>query len=241
MPDRTEVIVTTARGVHAGPLAEWVFMALLMHFRKLRHLDSEQRAHRWLRYCNEEVAGRTLLTIGAGDLARGIAKIGRALDMRLIAVTNSPDKPRAHARLFDELHDVSALRRLLPLADAVVMTLPDTSATTRMLDASAFAAMRRGAAFVNIGRGQTIDEAALIAALRTGHIGFAALDVAAVEPLPPESPLWDLPNVLISPHSASTVTTENAKITEIFCANLRCFLDGRPGEMRNILDKARLY
>jgi phosphoglycerate dehydrogenase-like enzyme len=86
-----------------------------------------------------------------------------------------------------------------------------------------------------------VDEAAMIAALRSGHIGFAALDVAAVEPLPPESPLWDMPNVLISPHSASTVASENARIVDIFLHNLRCWLDGRQQDMRNVLDIARMY
>jgi phosphoglycerate dehydrogenase-like enzyme len=239
--DKTDVIVTTARGVHSGPLAEFTFMALLMHFRKLRFLEAEQRAHRWVRYCDEEVAGRTLVIIGAGDLARGVATIGRALEMRIIAVTRSPQKPRPHAALFDEIHGVAALRRVLADADAVVMTVPDTDETLNLLDASAIAAIKPGSAFVNIGRGNTVDEGALVAALRSGHVAFAALDVATVEPLPPESPLWDMPNVLICPHSASTVSTENRKITEIFCANLRCFLDGRLGAMRNVLDKALLY
>ena len=239
--DKTEIIVTTARGVHSGPLAEFTFMALLMHFRKLRFLEAEQRAHRWVRYCDEEVARRTLVVIGAGDLARGVARIGRALDMRIVAVTRSPQKPRPHAALFDEIHGVAALRSVLAAADAVVMTVPDTDETLNLLDASAIAAIKPGSAFVNTGRGNTVDETALVAALRSGHMAFAALDVATVEPLPPESPLWDMPNVLICPHSASTVSTENHKITDIFCANLHYFLDGRPGAMRNVLDKALLY
>jgi phosphoglycerate dehydrogenase-like enzyme len=101
--------------------------------------------------------------------------------------------------------------------------------------------MKDGVAFVNIGRGQTVDETALIAALRSGKVAFAALDVCAVEPLPADSPLWDMPNVLISPHSASTVGRENELLAEIFCHNLRCYLDGRHDAMRNILDKARMY
>ena len=239
--DKSEVIVTTARGVHSGPLAEWVFMALLMHFRKARFLEAEQRAHRWERYCDEEVAGRTLLTIGAGDLARGAAVIARALGMRVVAVTRSPEKRRSHAAVFDEIHGVPALRRLLPTADAVVMTVPDTDETINMLDTAAIAAMRPGVAFVNIGRGNTVDELAMIDALKRGHIGFAAIDVATIEPLPAASPLWDLPNVLICPHSASTVTSENAKITEIFCENIGHYLGGRLDLMRNVLDKHLLY
>jgi phosphoglycerate dehydrogenase-like enzyme len=239
--DKTDVIVTTARGVHSGPLAEWVFMALLMHYRKAGFLAAEQRAHRWERYCDEEVAGRTLLTIGAGDLARGVAVLGRAFGMRILAVTRSPEKKRPHAEMFEEIHGVNELRRLLPLADAVVLTVPDTSETLNMIDASMIAAMRPGCAFVNIGRGNTIDEVAMTGALRSGHIAFAALDVAAVEPLPSTSPLWDMPNVLICPHSASTVTTENAKVTAIFCENLSHFLNGRIDQLKNVLDKILLY
>lgn len=236
-----DVLITTARGVHAGPLAEFVFMALLAHVRGLRHLQTEQRAHRWQRYCGHELAGQTLLTIGAGDLARGIAQIGRAFSLRVIGVTRDPQRPRAHAALFDALHPASDLLRVLPQADAVVLTLPQTDDTTNMIGDAVFAAFKPGAAFINIGRGTVVDEAALIQHLQSGRIGFAALDVAEREPLPHDSPLWDMPNVLISPHSASTVTTENAKITDIFCHNLRCYLDGRVADMRNVFDKSRFY
>jgi phosphoglycerate dehydrogenase-like enzyme len=133
------------------------------------------------------------------------------------------------------------LRRLLPEADAVVLTVPDTAETLNMVDASLVAAMRPGCALVNIGRGNTIDEAAMTEALRTGHIAFAAIDVATVEPLPATSPLWDMENVMICPHSASTVTTENAKITDIFCENLEHYLAGRLDRLRNVLDKVLLY
>jgi phosphoglycerate dehydrogenase-like enzyme len=184
-------------------------MALLMHFRKARFLEAEQKAHRWDRYCDEEVAGRTLLTIGAGDLARGIAQVGRALGMKIVAVTRSPDKPREHAHLFDEIHGVPHLRQLLPKADVIVSTVPETTETINMLDRSSIAAMRSGCVFVNIGRGSTIDEQAMIESLQNGRMAFAALDMTTIEPLPVSSPLWDMPNVSICPHSASTVTTEN--------------------------------
>lgn len=236
-----EILITTARGVHAQPLAEFVFMALLLHWRGLRHLDAEQQAHRWTRYCGPGVAGRTLVLIGAGDLARGCATLARAFGLHTIAVARDAARPRAHNDLFDEIVPVSAMHAALARADAVVVTVPHTPSTENLLDAAAFAAFRPGAAFVNIARGQVIDEAALLAGLRSGHIGFAALDVARTEPLPADSPFWDLPNVLISPHSASTVTSENASITEIFAHNLRCWLDGRVGEMRNVLDRALMY
>jgi phosphoglycerate dehydrogenase-like enzyme len=237
----SDILITTARGVHAGPLAEFVFMALLSHFRGLRYLDAEQRAHRWIRTCGEEVAGRTVTVIGAGDLARGVAKVARGLDMKVVAVARRPEKERNSPHLFDAICGREALHQALGMADAVVVTVPHTAETENMIDDGAFAAMRKGVAFVNIGRGQVIDEQALIKHLRSGHIGYAALDVATVEPLSPDSPLWDMPNVLISPHSASTVTTENTKITEIFVHNLHYYLDGRIDDMKNILNKQLLY
>ncbi len=239
--DRRDILMTTARGVHARPLAEFVFMALLAHWRGLAHLQAEQRAHRWERYCTDEVAGKTMVILGAGDLARGTAKVAKALEMQVIAVARDPAKSRDFAQLFDEVVPTAELHRVLARADAVVLTVPHTPETERMMDAVALAAMRPGAALVNIARGQVVDEAALIEALRSGHVGFAALDVAEVEPLPADSPLWDLPNVLISPHSASTPPIENQRITDIFLHNLRCWLDGDRAAMRNVLDKQLMY
>ncbi len=236
-----EVLVTTARGVHARPLAEFVFMALLSYWRGLDHLRAEQRAHSWIRMCGEEVAGRRMVIIGAGDLARGCARLARAFEMSVVAVARDPAKVRAHNDLFDAVVPVARMHAALAQADAVVVAVPHTAATANIVDAAAFAAMPRGVAFVNIARGTVVDEDALIEAAVSGKLGFAALDVARVEPLAKESPLWDMANVLISPHSASTVTSENRRITDIFRHNLLCWVDGRLGEMRNVLDKALLY
>ena len=235
------IIVTTARGVHAGPLAEFVMLGLLAHFRGLRHLEAEQKQHRWTRYCGDEIAGKHLVIVGAGDLARGTAVLARAFGMRVEAIARHPDKSRDHLDVFDAIFPVERLHERLGQADAVVITVPHTPDTDRMIDRSALSAMKPGGVFVNIARGAVVDEPALIDNLRSGHIGFAALDVAAKEPLPPDSPLWDMPNVLISPHSASTVRAENARITEIFCHNLRYYLAGQPDRMKNILNKSLLY
>ena len=239
--DRLGVLVTTARGVHAGPLAEWVFMALLSHLRGLEHLRAEQAYRRWERFCGEDLAGRTLVLVGAGDLARGCARAARAFDMRVVAVARDPARNRPHAALFDAVMPASELHVALGMADAVVMTAPHTAETERMMDAAAFAAMRRGAMFVNIGRGPTVDHGALLAALQAGQVGFAALDVTDPEPLPPDNQLWTMPNVLISPHSASTVRRENARITRIFVHNLTCWLEGRHADMQNVLDTRLMY
>ncbi len=239
--DKSDILVTTARGVHAGPLAEFTFMALLAHWRGLAYLQAEQQQRRWTRYCGEEVAGRRIVVVGAGDLARGIAQRARAFEMHVTAMGHTAGKGRSHDGLFDEIISRDGLHAALARADSTIVTVPHTADTERMMDREAFAAMKKNSAFVNIARGQVVDEPALVEALRSGHLGFAALDVATVEPLPRDSPLWTLPNVLISPHSASTVASENAKITDIFCWNLRCWLDGRLGEMRNVFDKQALY
>ena len=235
------VLVTTARGVHARPLAEFVFMALLAHFRGLAHLQAEQRARRWTRGCGEEIAGGTLVILGAGDLARGCAQIARALEMRVVAIARDPARARAHKALFDEVMPSGELHQAMRMADAFVVTVPGIPQTEGMIDAAALACLPHGAAFVNIGRGNVVDEPALIAALRSGRVGYAALDVTAIEPLPVDSPLWDMPNVLISPHSASTVAAENGRIVEIFARNLAKWQAGRVKEMENVLDRALLY
>jgi phosphoglycerate dehydrogenase-like enzyme len=237
----SDVIVTTARGVHAGPLAEFAFLALLAHVKRLDHLRAEQAAKRWERLCTGELEGRTLAIVGAGAVGARVAQVARAFGMRVVGVTRRASPAQAAERGLDAAYPPARLREALAQADAVVAIAPHTDETENMIDASAFAAMRDGVTFVNIGRGATIDEAAMIAALRSGKIGFAALDVFATEPLPADSALWSMPNVLVSPHSASTAFGENARIVAIFRHNLLCFLDGRVGEMRNVLDKRRLY
>ena len=239
--DKSDIVVTTARGVHAGPLAEFVFMALLTHWRGLAHLQAEQQQRRWTRYSGEEVAGRRIVIVGAGDLARGIAQRARAFELHVTAIGRTAGKGRSHDGLFDEIKSRDGLHAALAQADATIVTVPHTTETERMIDAAAFAAMKKNSVFINIARGQVVDEPALIDALRSGHLGFAALDVATVEPLAQTSPLWTLPNVLVSPHSASTVASENTKITDIFCWNLGCWLDGRIDAMRNVFDKRVLY
>ena len=134
--DRSEVIVTTARGVHAGPLAEFVFMALLAHWRGLAHLQAEQRAHRWVRYCGEGVAGRTVVTIGAGDLAMGVARVARGLSMRTVAVARDAAKPRPGGAVRCRAAGPLNCTRAVAQADAVVVTLPHTADTERLVDAA---------------------------------------------------------------------------------------------------------
>lgn len=237
----TDLLVTTARGIHAEPLAEFVMLTLLAHAKDLRRLEDEQRRHRWERYCCGELTGKTMVIVGAGEVGAHAGRVARAFGMRAIGVLANPRPERAQALGLDAVAGRADLARLLGDADAVVLATPHTPDTQGLIDRAMIAAMKPGIVLVNIARGAVIDEAAMIAALRDGHIAFAGLDVAAIEPLPAESPLWDMPNVLISPHSASTAPSENAKITRIFRHNLRHFLAGDRAGMLNVLDKRRMY
>ncbi len=239
--DVSDVLITTARGVHAGPLTEFVFLTLLSHVKRLRHLERAQRNHGWDRYCGSELEGKTLAVIGAGGVGRRVAAVGRAFGMRVVALKRRGSERTADQVGVDALFAPEKLHEMLSGADALVLSIPHTKETEGLIDAAAFAALKPGAVFVNVARGQVVDEASLIDALRSGRIAFAGLDVFAVEPLAKDSPLWDMPNVLVSPHSASTAESENGKITDVFCYNLRCYLDGRREDMKNVFDKVRLY
>jgi glyoxylate/hydroxypyruvate reductase len=212
---------------------------MLMFGKDTLRLGREQRAHRWERYAGEEIAGKTVCVVGLGKIGREVARLARALDARVVGTVRD-----VRGRLPDELgverlEPTDRLDELLPGADVVVLAVPHTALTHRLLDARRLALLRPGAILVNIARGDVVDEAALVDALRTGRLRGAALDVFEQEPLPAESPLWDLPNVFVCPHSASTVAAENERIVELFQENIRRYLDGRP--LLNLLDKEQLY
>lgn len=237
----TSVHVTNARGVHAAPLAEFAFAAILKHVKRLDFLAAEQASHRWERYCGQGLDGTRLVVVGAGLIGSRVGRLGRAFGMEVAAVVNTPSPDRLGELNADSVHGISELASVLSRADFVVLSVPHTPDTENLISAEIIAGLKPGVGLVNIARGQVIDEQAMIAALRSGHIAFAALDVAAIEPLPADSPLWDMDNVLISPHSAGTVSSENARITDIFCANIALYLEGRLSEMQNIFNKERMY
>jgi phosphoglycerate dehydrogenase-like enzyme len=239
--DEAHVLVTTASGIHAGPLAEFVFAALLHWVKEVPRLQAEKAARRWDRFAAGELRGRTLAIVGPGRIGREVARLGRAFGMTVWAMARTHDPGRAETLGVDRVWERAALREMLAGADAVVLATPLTAETEGMIGPAEIAAMKPGAALVNIARGAVIDEEALVAALRSGHVGFAALDVFRTEPLPADSPFWDLPNVLINPHSASTAWDENARLTDIFVRNLGLWLDGRIDEMGPKLDVARGY
>lgn len=237
----SDVTVTTASGVHGGPLTEFVFASLLFHVKRFRHLLDEQAAHRWERFSTGELTGMKLAIIGPGRIGREVARLAGAFRMRAVVLGRDSNPARAAALGVDRIYGRGELPEMLAEADCLVLCAPHTPETDGILSAEALAALKPGAVFVNIGRGALVDETALLAALGDGRIAFAGLDVFREEPLPPDSPFWDLPNVLINPHSASTVRSENAKLTDLFIRNLGYYLRGELDQMAPVLDKLRLY
>ncbi|CCH32547.1 Oxidoreductase [Saccharothrix espanaensis DSM 44229] len=224
--DLSKVVVTTAAGVHAVPLAEFVLTGLLHFVKDVPQLKEWQAGHRWTRYTSRTLSGQRVLVVGLGAVGRHTATVLAGLGVEVVGAIRPGGTPGApgvsEVVRFDEIGSV------LPTVDAVVLACPLTPQTEGLLGAAELAALKPHAVLVNIARGQVVDETPLARALAAGTLRGAVLDVATVEPLPDDSPLWDLPNVLISPHSASTAANENALITDIFCDNLRRWLDGKP-------------
>lgn len=237
----SDVLVTTASGVHAQPLAEFVFAVLLAHTKRFADLRAAQHDHHWERFCSRELRGQTMAIVGPGRVGREVGRIARCFGMTVWATARDNAPARAASLGLDRLFLRSELRTMLAAADCLVLCAPHTPETTDMIGAAELAALKPGAVLINIARGAMLDEEALARALRTGHLGFAALDVFRTEPLPPSSPLWDLPNLLINSHSASTADSENGKLTDRFIANLGHYLDGAFDRMSPMLDKSRLY
>ena len=235
-----DVIVTRASGVYSGPLAEFVLMSLLAHTKDLDRLQSDKADKRWRQVHTDTLYGKTLCIVGMGSIGRAAAVRARPFGVRVVGVKRMVQEDDAAWGYADKLYAVPDLHAALREADYVVVTLPSTPETYRLLDKEAFSAMKQGAYFANVGRGQVVDEEALVEALKSGHLSGAALDVFEQEPLPEGSPLWDLENVIISPHSTASVPgLTNELQAKLFCDNILRYLDGRP--LINELDKKLLY
>src|SRR5918998_1444438 len=236
----SDVVVTTASGIYSGPLAEFVLMAMLQHAKELDHLRSDKAGRIWRQGAVGTLENKTLCVVGMGSIGRAIAGRARPFGMRIVGVKRTvreDDEAWDHA---DELYPTAELSTALGEADYVAVTLPGTPETRRLLDAEAIAAIKQGAYFANVGRGSVVDEAALVDALQSGHLSGAALDVFEVEPLPQESLLWELENVIVSAHTTDVVPELiNASQTDLFCDNLRRYLAG--ASLINVLDKRLLY
>jgi phosphoglycerate dehydrogenase-like enzyme len=230
------VSITTSSGVHAGPLAEFCLFGLLAFAKGLPRLLRDKADRRWDHYPTGELNGRTLLVVGLGKIGREVARLASCFGMRTLGLKRHPGAEVPHV---DEVHPQAQLKELIPQADAVVLTLPLTDETRGTVDREAIRLMKPGCIFVNVGRGGVVDEDALIEALKEDRIAGAALDVFRDEPLTPESPLWDLPNVLLSPHTAALSESENERIVALFRENLRRYLDREP--LLNKVDPEMFY
>jgi D-2-hydroxyacid dehydrogenase (NADP+) len=217
------VVVTTSSGSSASPIAQTVMMYLLALTRDLPRWLRAQAEHRWEHRSIDELDGRTIGVVGMGPIGLEVLRLADAFGMRAIGMRRSVrgDEP-CETWTLDRLHELAAR------VDVLVLAVPLTPDTRGLVDASVFDAMRPGALFVNIARGEVTDEEALVDALRSGHLGGAGLDVFATEPLPADSPLWDLPNVIVTPHSSGASERSHERAIDIFIDNLARFRAGDP-------------
>lgn len=227
---------TTSAGVHAEPLAEFALFGLLAGAKTLPRLAAHQRKHEWSdRWLMGQLAQQTILVVGLGGIGRRVAEVLATLGATVVGTSRGTSSVPNVARV---IHP-DALAEVAPEVDGVVSTLPGTDATLGLLGKDFFAALKPGATVVNVGRGPVIDEEALTAALTAGTVGFAALDVFTAEPLPADSPLWDMDNVLVSPHTAALSSSEDWLIAELFVANATRLLDSV--ELVNLVDTVEFY
>src|SRR5262245_7666011 len=236
------VVVTNAAGLHARPLAEFVLFAMLYFAKRMPRVLADQRRHYWERFALDTLPGKTLGIVGFGHVGQAIARLARGAGLRILAVrrtTGSPAGDPSASPDADLVYPPSGLATVLAESDYVALIVPLTPETAGLVGKTELALMKPGAILINVGRGQLVDENALVEALRAGHLGGAALDVFAQEPLPTTSPLWDLPNVIVTPHSMSTALDEKLRLVDLFCDSLRRY---RAGEgLRNVFDVARGY
>ena len=238
------VVVTSVAGIHAIPISEYVFASMLMFAHRFPEMVRLQQQHnwaygrRWDALRGTELYGKTLGVIGLGGIGRRIAQLGRAFGMRVLGLRRSPGGAASDPDV-DELYPPQRLRDLLGASDYIVLAVPLTPETERMIGEHELLAMRPTAFLVNISRGRVIDEQALIRALQSGWIAGAGLDVTVEEPLSKESPLWDIPNVILTPHMSGLTDQYSARLTEIFTENLRRYRAGEP--LLHIVDPERGY
>lgn len=225
-----DIVLTNAAGIFDRGLAESVLGFLLAFSARILE-DARAEPGDWSDDGVRLLTGSTALIVGAGSIGTETARLLRAAGLRVRGIARTP---RPAGEVFEAIRGTRDLAEELAIADHVVNVLPDTPATRHLFDAAAFGSMKESALFVNIGRGSTVDEAALIEALDHGLIAGAALDVFEVEPLPPDHPLWRMPNVLISPHRAGDHEGGEADVVALFLDNLRRFVAREP--LRNVVD-----
>jgi len=229
---KPSVLITSGRGIHGPPMREQVVYMMMAVSRDAVRAVGDQKAHFWERRLWSTLHGKTAAIAGTGVVGGAIAELLKALGMHVIGVTRTP-RPAAG---FDEMiatdHLVEAARR----ADYLINMLPASADNIEIFNTAVFTAMKPTAYYISAGRGQTVDEAALLAVLRERRIAGAALEVFQKEPLPVDSPFWDLPNVFITPHIGGYVIEYEDFIMPLIVDNMRLFLADSQSEMRNIVE-----
>lgn len=233
------VIVTNSRGALAVDIAEHVLAFIFMLAKGAPRLFESKHDRRWDPFATLELRNRTLGIIGLGAVGSEVARLAGGIGMNVIATRKSAVKRASDTSGVNELYPVAQLPDLLARSDFVVITVPLTAETKGMFGETALRAMKPGAYLINVARGQIVDQTALVKGLKEGWIAGAALDVFETEPLPGDSELWQLPNVVLSYHMAGFADTHSQRIIGLFCENLKRYLAGEP--LKNIVDKRREY
>jgi D-2-hydroxyacid dehydrogenase (NADP+) len=228
---KPEVMIASGRGIHGPPMREQVIYMMMGVSRDVVRLAGDQKAHFWERRLWSTLHGKTAVIAGTGIVGSAIGEALKALGMHVIGVSRSPRKEAG----FDEMIAIEKLADAAARADFLINMLPASSDNLDIFNAKIFDAMKPTAYYISAGRGQTVDEDALLSALRERKIAGAALEVFKTEPLPKDSPFWDLPNVFITPHIGGYVVEYEEFVMPLVVENMRLFLSGRQGEMQNIV------
>jgi phosphoglycerate dehydrogenase-like enzyme len=238
----SDVVITNTR-LFGTPIAEYVFASALAFYRDFPRMHQRFQTERvyptnqWAEYCGDELSGKTMAIIGFGEIGRALAKRARAFEMHVIgtrqSVTSVSDQDGAR------VYPAAALHEVLALGDIVVICLPLTDATENSIDEAALRTMKPSAYLVTVGRGRVVQDAALLRALREGWIAGAGLDVHTQKPVPSDSPFFDLPNVIMTPHMSGITRNFPARMAQLFCENLRRYLADEP--LLNVVDKRKGY
>lgn len=228
----SDVTLTNAGGVYEQTMAEYAAMLMLEISKEAVRTWNDQRAHHWNRRRTSSLQGRTAVIVGAGAIGRAIARLARALGMSTLGVARTDRSGDAD---FDSVQAATKLKDLAARADFLILAAPLTQETSGLVNSDVLAQMKPDAWLINLGRGPLVDEAALLEALRENRIGGAALDVYWEEPLPADHPLWDMPNVMVSPHMSGDVADTHARFVRSFLANLTRWQKGLP--LEHVVDK----
>lgn len=232
------VILTNASGIHAVPIGEFVIEQMLMFVKKAPEIFRLQDAHKWVRVNPTGLRDKTVGIVGLGNIGREVARLSKAFGMKVIATRRGAKQP-GKARYVDTVLPSSRLSDLLGESDFVVLSLPFTPETEKIIGEKELRMMKPSAFLINIARGGVVDEDALLNALEEKKIAGAGLDVFATEPLPSESRLWDMENVIVSPHMSGNMDDYIERATDLFVKNLERYLAGK--RMLTVVDKKKGY